>query len=61
MSGPVWRLESGNELTCDECLRTNDRVLAEGRVVEAEFLVNRRMCEACYERNIALIAAEAGS
>ena len=58
MSGPVWRLESGKDITCDECLGGSDRVYVLGQVVDAEFLSDRRLCEPCYTRNISLIAAE---
>jgi hypothetical protein len=58
MSGPVWRLESGKDISCDECLSASERVYVLGQVVDAEFLSDRRLCEPCYTRNISLIAAD---
>jgi hypothetical protein len=56
MSGPVWRVTTGEDLRCDECLRETTRVFTEGEVVDGEHHAQRQLCEQCYEKNIALIA-----
>jgi hypothetical protein len=52
MSGPVWRVYEGEEMTCSECLRESARALVEGEIHEGEHQPKRYLCEDCYPQQV---------
>jgi transposase-like protein len=55
MSGPVWRVYEGDEMTCNECLRETTHTMVEGEIHDGEHRPQRYLCEDCYPNQVSVM------
>jgi hypothetical protein len=55
MSGPIWRRNQTESVSCDSCLKQVDISYNEGTVEDGTFVPRRRLCDECYRDEIPML------